>query len=223
MISGHATLASAHVLFTHYHPRATRIEFSTRSRGSLTAVRDRSTGSIALDLPKSSLVTLEEGHRRRGEILRGVEKVVERDDVVRIDWADEIAACVVELSDRVDLEHLEFDPFVLISIGEFMIILTQPAPVGSGFDIHSRVFGPDVEVPEDPVTGSAHTALAPFWISGPSLSRLRNPENVARTSTLRAKQVSKRGGELLVSYDEDKGRVELRGWAKEVMSGQLTL
>jgi len=85
------------------------------------------------------------------------------------------------------------------------------------------VFGPDAEVPEDPVTGSAHTALAPFWFSSPSLERLHNPSKVKETSTLRAKQVSKRGGELIVKFDEKNRRVELTGFAREMMKGELSL
>ncbi|GAA5952247.1 hypothetical protein JCM3765_001919 [Sporobolomyces pararoseus] len=221
-LCGHATLASASTLFDHYHPEAAAIEFETRLRGSLVATRDRSTGLITLDLPRSSLVTLEDGHRRRERILENVEKIVKREQVLRIDWADEIAACVVELSTEIDLPGLEFDPFILLAIGD-MVILTQPAPENSGFDIYSRVFGPDTEIPEDPVTGAAHTALGPFWLSSPSLNRLRNSTAIKNSLTLSAKQVSKRGGEMIVTFDKQKGRVQLSSWAKQVMKGSLQL
>jgi hypothetical protein len=78
------------------------------------ATRDFATELITLDLPRSSLVTLENGHKRRERILRGVEKIVGREQVLRIDWADEIAACIVELSTDVDLPALDFDPFILV-------------------------------------------------------------------------------------------------------------
>lgn len=112
--SGHATLGTASILFQHYHPEATRIRFETRRRGSLVATRDPSTGLITLDLPRASLVTLEGGHRRRERILQQVEKIVPREQVLRIDWADEIASCVVEFSTDIDLEALAFDPFILV-------------------------------------------------------------------------------------------------------------
>ncbi|GAA6014768.1 hypothetical protein JCM11491_001975 [Sporobolomyces phaffii] len=221
-LCGHATLASASMLFKHYHPEADSILFQTRTRGSLVATRDRSTGLITLDLPRASLVTLESGHKRRDKILRGLEKIVDQEHVLRIDWADEIAACVVELSTEVDLATLDFDPFILLAIGD-MVILTQPAPRESGFDVYSRVFGPDTEIPEDPVTGSAHTALAPFWFSRPSLGRLYDSQTIDETSKFRAKQVSKRGGEMVVGFDRANGRVELSSWATEVMQGTLQL
>jgi len=85
------------------------------------------------------------------------------------------------------------------------------------------VFGPDVGVLEDPVTGAAHTALGPFWLSSPSLSRLHRSSSIKEASTLRAKQVSKRGGEMIVKFDQEKKRVELRGWARQMMKGQISL
>lgn len=221
-LCGHATLATASTLFRHYHPTSQTVRFETNRRGSLIATRDIETDLITLDLPRSSLVTLKSGHRRRERILQQVGKIVDREQVLRVDWADEISSCVVELSASVDLASLQFDPFILLSIGD-MVILTQPAPLGSGFDIYSRVFGPDVEIPEDPVTGSAHTALAPFWLSSPSLERLHDADVVKSSSVLRAKQVSKRGGEMKVRFDETKGRVELSSWAKQVMKGVLQL
>jgi len=72
-------------------------------------------------------------------------------------------------------------------------------------------------------TGSAHTGLVPFWLSSPSLERLHNPTKVKETSTLQAKQVSKRGGELIVKFDEKNRRVELIGYAREMMKGDLSL
>ncbi|GAA5971902.1 hypothetical protein JCM21900_000647 [Sporobolomyces salmonicolor] len=221
-LCGHATLASAHVLFTTFRPTATRITFSTRKSGSLSAVRHPEDGSISLDFPAGRLTTLEDGHRRRPKIVDAVIKVVKSKEAIkRVDWWDPIG-CLIELGSEVDLEKLEVDAGLLSNVGD-LVILTQPAPVSSGFDIYSRVFAPDLGIPEDPVTGAAHTALAPFWLSAPSLSRLPKSSAVQQTSSLKAKQVSKRGGEMVLTLDRETGRVELRGFAKTVMRGEIGL
>src|SRR5687768_1768882 len=78
----------------------------------------------------------------------------------------------------------------------------------SGYDFVSRFFGPAVGVPEDPVTGSAHCALAPFWA--------RRFER----SSLRGRQLSARGGEVGVEVSGD--RVILTGHATTVVEGRLS-
>ncbi|GAA5825107.1 hypothetical protein JCM5353_006511 [Sporobolomyces roseus] len=221
-LCGHGSLATAAVLFTHYHPKAESIHFETKKRGHLIARRNSEDSSISLDFPRGSLVSLSEGHRRLPKITTAVERFIRKEQIMRVDWSDEIGAYCVEISQDIDLPSLEVDVPGLLALKE-EVILTQPAPPSSGFDIYSRVFRPDAEVPEDPVTGSAHTALAPFWFSSPSLERLHNPSKVKETSTLRAKQVSKRGGELMVKFDEKNRRVELTGFAREMMKGELSL
>lgn len=74
-------------------------------------------------------------------------------------------------------------------------------------------------------TGAAHTALTPFWLNDDgSLSRLHDGGARAKSSdSLRAKQVSKRGGELVVTLDEQKKRVELKGTARRIMKGVIEL
>ena len=86
------------------------------------------------------------------------------------------------------------------------VILTAPAST-RGWDFVSRYFAPAFGIDEDPVTGSAHCALAPYWAE-----RLGRP-------TLTARQVSKRGGTLEVTVDGD--RVRLTGHAVTVLSGEL--
>jgi predicted PhzF superfamily epimerase YddE/YHI9 len=86
------------------------------------------------------------------------------------------------------------------------IILTARAST-PGWDFVSRYFASAFGIDEDPVTGSAHCALAPYWA-----------ERLGRT-TLTARQVSKRGGTLQVTLDGD--RVRLSGHAVTVLSGQL--
>ena len=88
------------------------------------------------------------------------------------------------------------------------------APGGSNnsrYDFTSRFFAPWAGIPEDPVTGSAHCVLGPFWASRLGKTRLR------------ARQCSARGGDLWVTVDEAAGRVELAGHAVLVMNGHLLL
>ena len=108
-------MATAHVLFTHYHPKAESIRFETKKRGFLISTKDVETGSISLDLPRSSLVALGEGHRRLQKIKDAVERFVKKEDILRVDWSDELSAYCVELSAGVDLPGLDVDIPVLVS------------------------------------------------------------------------------------------------------------
>lgn len=85
-------------------------------------------------------------------------------------------------------------------------IITAP---GRSVDFVSRFFAPGYGVPEDPVTGSAHCALTPFWAG-----RLGKRE-------LTAQQLSARGGELAVSLTDDGARVELAGRTRTTLRGEL--
>ncbi|GAA5904006.1 hypothetical protein JCM8208_001760 [Rhodotorula glutinis] len=239
-LCGHATLASAYALFSQHHPSASTIRFDTRQSGTLFARRTRPSSSsssstsassssddvglISLDFPMASILALSDGHRRLPKIIAAIEAAtgLSPDKVVRCAWYDAWEAPLVELSSDVDLEALEVKAQALSAAGK-LVILTQPAPDGAAgaADIHSRVFGAPLGIDEDPVTGAAHTALAPFWLaSGPeALSRVPG----ASEGTLRARQVSRRGGEMVVVLDEEKKRVELRGSAVRVMRGEIEL
>uniref|UniRef100_A0A0C9S7Q1 TSA: Wollemia nobilis Ref_Wollemi_Transcript_7884_604 transcribed RNA sequence n=1 Tax=Wollemia nobilis TaxID=56998 RepID=A0A0C9S7Q1_9CONI len=90
------------------------------------------------------------------------------------------------------------------------IIITGLAPNQSGFDFYTRFFCPKLGVNEDPVCGSAHCALAPYWAK-----KLGKNQLVAY-------QASKRGGKLVLQVVEDEKRVILQGEAIKVMSGILS-
>ncbi|BGP19602.1 hypothetical protein JCM10213_000197 [Rhodosporidiobolus nylandii] len=221
VLCGHATLATAHVLFP-LHPAASSIRFVTRFSGALYA---RRLGDlISLNFPAADLLTLENGHRRRPKIVGAVLAAtgLKEESILRVVWYDGSESPVVELAEDVDLEGLKVD-FPKIEPAGRTVILTQPAPASSEFDIYSRIFGPAVGINEDPVTGSAHTALCPSWLSPESISRLHNADRVKQSRTIRAKQVSKRGGEIDCVLSEDGKRVELRGKARTVMKGEILL
>ncbi|GAA5933424.1 hypothetical protein JCM3775_000687 [Rhodotorula graminis] len=245
-LCGHATLASAYALFSQHHPSASTIRFDTRQSGTLFARRTRSTSStstndddvglISLDFPMASILALSDGHRRLPKILAAVEAATglsAADKVVRCAWFDAYDSPLVEISHDVDLRALDVDAAALGKAGK-LVILTQPAPTPASpadadadADIHSRVFAAPLGIDEDPVTGAAHTALAPFWLASGPEARARLPPGPGGARgggrTLRARQVSPRGGEMVVVLDEDERRVELQGSAVRVMRGEIEL
>lgn len=190
-LCGHATLASAHVLWQRGETEDV-LTFHTHS-GILTAVREGE--AIRLDFPALP-ATVTEPPAGLHEAL-GVEALHvgrSRDDLLVV---LESAQAVAELNPDLEL---------LADIAVRGVIATA-ASDRRDVDIVSRFFAPRVGVPEDPVTGSAHCCLAPYWAE-----RLGRPE-------LRAFQASARGGELTVRIQDE--RVHLVGTAITTLEGKL--
>ena len=197
-LCGHATLASAHALWsTGQAATNAPIVFETLS-GALTA-RAESDGSITLNFPARSVApaTLPEGVAGAlGVEPRAVHAA--RKGPGGSDYIVEVADEATVVAARPD-----FAPLKTLDGG---IILTARAST-RGWDFVSRYFAPAFGIDEDPVTGSAHCALATYWA-----------ERLGKTS-LTARQVSKRGGTLQVRLDGD--RVHLTGHAVTVLTGDL--
>jgi PhzF family phenazine biosynthesis protein len=195
-LCGHATVASAHVLWTLGRaPLDRAIAFDTRS-GRLGARRDGAW--IVLDLPVDRPAPAEVPPTLVGAL--GVEP--ERVATIlraRFDWLVEVDAAATVASLAPDLVALRAIP----SRG---VIVTAPGDA-PGVDFVSRFFAPAAGVDEDPVTGSAHCALAPHWAP-----RLGRPDLVGR-------QLSPRGGTVRVRLGDD--RVEVGGRAVTVLTGEL--
>jgi PhzF family phenazine biosynthesis protein len=192
-LCGHATLASAHVLWSEGHlPAGETARFQTRS-GELRATARAPW--IELDFPATvpAPATAPPG---LGAAL-GVEPVAVLTS--RFDF-------LVELDSEAAVRALAPDFRALRSLGVRGVIATAPA-VTAGFDFVSRFFAPGVGVDEDPVTGSAHCALAPFW--GARLGR----------AEMTGYQASARGGVVRVRLAGD--RVILAGQAVTVLRGEL--
>lgn len=195
-LCGHATLAAAHVLFDEgIAPATAELTFRTRS-GLLTA---RPVGRrIELDFPARPALagepsaTAAQVQQALGAKPRAV-VAVEED-------------LLVELGSARIVERLRPDLGLVAEIPARGVIVTARGGAGS-HDFVSRFFGPRVGVPEDPVTGSAHCALAPYWAG--KLGRTR----------LRGYQASARGGDVEVELVDD--RVRLRGAAVTTLRGQL--
>ena len=192
-LCGHATLASAHVLYeTGAVPPGRPIRFRTLRSGVLTVTRSED-GMLAMDFPacppeKADVPGLAEA---LGVSPTWTGRNAQNDILAVIDDAQAVRSLAPDLA-------------ALARIDARGVCVTA---ADSGYDFVSRFFGPAVGVPEDPVTGSAHCMLAPFWA-----------ERLGRTE-MRAHQASPRGGEVRVMARGD--RVTLIGSAVTVIEGTL--
>ncbi|GAA2507984.1 PhzF family phenazine biosynthesis protein [Streptomyces gobitricini] len=172
---GHATLATAHVL--HTTARATGTVRFTARCGILSATAAED-GSITLDFPTSTLdpVPAPDGLAEAlGSAVLGVH-----------DTAPHIGDLLVELPDERSVRCLAPDLAALASMSERGVIATAAAENPErGYDFVSRCFFPALGIDEDPVTGSAHTALAPFWSARLGRDRLTGLQGGARTGLVR--------------------------------------
>ncbi|WP_432195546.1 PhzF family phenazine biosynthesis protein [Streptomyces sp. bgisy027] len=196
-LCGHATLAAAHVLAGRGCDVDT-VRFASRS-GVLMA-RTGSDGSVTLDFPASPVV--------RAAAPGGLADVLGAPPVSV--WnTGELGDLLVELADERTVLELAPDQGGLARLGGRGVIVTAAADrTASGrYDFVSRYFAPAYGVPEDPVTGSAHTALAPWWAQ-----RLGRRE-------LTGLQLSARRGTVITRVSSD--RVLLTGSATTVVSGKL--
>jgi predicted PhzF superfamily epimerase YddE/YHI9 len=195
-LCGHATLASAHVLWQEeLVPADQPIRVLTRRSGELLAQREDD-GAIMLDLPLDPVVPV--AAPPGAEAALGVRPVA----VGRAAGAN----LLVELATAAEVRSLAPDLGWVARLDDGLIV-TAPSD-DPRFAIVSRYFAPGVGIPEDPVTGSAHCALAPWW--------------APRVGTrFRAWQASARGGALSVELAGD--RVLVGGRAVTVLRGELLL
>lgn len=196
-LCGHATLASAHVLFHHLNYDKPEISFQTKS-GELTVGREGD--MYAMDFPTNparptmASDALEEALGARPTMLLKAKNYLAVFDDMR-----DVAALRPDIA-RLTAFSLE---------AQAGIIATAPGDEASGWDCASRFFAAHVGIPEDPVTGSAHTTIVPFWAK-----KLGKTEVIAR-------QISKRGGTLFCTLQGD--RLIMRGRAADYLEGTITV
>ncbi|MCX4861979.1 PhzF family phenazine biosynthesis protein [Streptomyces canus] len=194
---GHATLATAHVLYStgaHEGP----VRFATRS-GVLIATPGEE-GSITLDFPTAPLTPVEPPE--------GVAEALGAEPLTAFDTGPNIGDLLLELADEKTVHALRPDLKALAAYSERGVIATARAENPDlGYDFVSRCFFPNVGIDEDPVTGSAHTALAPYW-----------SERLGRTD-LTGLQASPRSGRVRTGLRG--GRTLLTGSAVTVIEGEL--
>ena len=193
-LCGHATLAAAHVLARELGAKHDLVKFNTRFRGELVA---RIAGDlIAINLP---WVVYEEHPVERAVATALGSRVLSAVRPCADPWQ-----ILYELESENSVRALAPDIAALAHAVDHCVIVTAP---GHEFDFVSRMFGPHYGVDEDPVTGSAHCLLAPFW-----------SERLGKT-TLSAWQCSARGGQL--ACDVQGCRVELAGQAMTFAAGEV--
>ncbi len=192
-LCGHATLATAHICFTELNHPSKKITFQSKS-GPLTVFR--STHGYTMDFPIDPIEEVDQPLNLI-EALGGVTPIAtfkgNTDYLVLLDSQDTVAALSPNFG-------------VMATIPARGIIVTAN---GEEVDIVSRFFGPQSGIDEDPVTGSAHTTLVPFWA-----------KKLGKTA-LSAQQLSQRGGTL---FCELKGnRVLISGNAVTYMQGKIKM
>lgn len=190
-LCGHATLATAHVLFEHLGYGKELINFSSPHSGALRV--EKTQEGLVLDFPADV-----------------VEEIRIPYDVVKTLHASPVKAFkgktdfMFVFAGRSEVEQMKPDFKLLAEMGGRGVIVTAP---GVNVDFVSRFFAPQTGINEDPVTGSAHTTLTPYWSA--TLGRKK----------LKALQVSDRGGELIC---EDLGdRIKITGKAVTYLEGEL--
>ena len=192
-LCGHATLAMAHVIFEHLNSDAAELCFSTRQSGLLYVRRDGD--ELVLDFPadRPELVDMHPVlsvslSREPLETYRG-----------KTDY-------MLVYKNQSQIEGMTPNFLLMSQVKARGIIVTAP---GDSVDFVSRFFGPAVGINEDPVTGSAHTLLTPYWA------------RVLGKDVMRARQVSPRGGNLGVVLDGK--RVRMSGRAVTYLSGEINI
>lgn len=190
-LCGHATLASAFVIFEYLDRAAELVRFQTRS-GEL---RVRRNGDLlTMDFPARPPQPCEPSPALATALGKTPRELgAARDYLAVFDTEDEVRALVPDMR-------------ALAALKQFAVIVTAP---GRDADFVSRFFAPGQGVDEDPVTGSAHCTLVPYWAA-----------RLGKTS-LHAKQVSARGGELWCVLAGD--RVTISGHAAPYMQGTILL
>ena len=189
-LCGHATLASAHVLFQHLKYADDEIQFESRS-GKLMVKRQND--KIVLNFPSSNLAEV--------EIPEFVKKAFNIQPESCLKGRDDF---MLIFKNEKDI-HLLNPDFSKFKAGKSRGVIATAQSIE--FDFISRFFAPEVGINEDPVTGSAHTMLIPYW-----------SEKLNKT-TMIAKQVSKRGGILHCKFFGN--RVEIGGNAATYLTGKI--
>jgi len=192
-LCGHATLAAAHALFYHEDLEGDEISFHSQS-GILKVIRNND--ELTLDFP-----------------LDDIYKVTELPDLVKFSCRNDVMEIyrgkndyMFVLSKQEQIENFVPDMYTIEKLDSRGLIITAP---GDDVDFVSRYFAPQSGIPEDPVTGSAHTTLIPYWSK-----RLNKKKMIAQ-------QLSKRGGRLQCELRGN--RALIGGKCKTYLKGELML
>ena len=195
-LCGHATLASAFVITNFIDKDADSLSFNTKS-GILTVKADKESELYEMDFPSRKPVKTE------------INPIVQKSINAQIREAHLSRDLVLLIDTEEQVKNLKIDFELIKTVKDcFAFIITAPSS-NNGYDFVSRFFAPNAGIIEDPVTGSSHCTLIPFWAEKFNKNKL-----VAR-------QLSKRGGTL---YCENSGdRVKISGKAKLYLEGEIKI
>lgn len=191
-LCGHATLATAHVLYEHLGFKSPRVKFQTKS-GELVVTKNDS--GFSMDFPASHPTIIDAPIN----LLEGLGNVSPKQVLASFDY-------IIVLNSEEEVKNLNPDLSKWLALDLRGVVVTA---VGTDVDFVSRCFFPKLGVDEDPITGSAHCELAPYWSSNLKLSLLTG------------RQISNRSGIVHCEYKGE--RVILTGNAVDYMSGEINI
>jgi PhzF family phenazine biosynthesis protein len=195
-LCGHATLASAHLILTRLAPEERAVTF--RSQAGPLRVEREADGRLALDFP-----------RRPPEPCAMPEALLRALGRAPLDCGKNRDLLAL-LGSEAEVRDLRPDLAAVRALPGHGLIVTAPAST-PGLDFVSRFFAPQQGIPEDPVTGSVHCVLIPYWAQKLGKARLE------------AAQLSRRGGRLHCEDRERDGRVTIAGRAALYLEGQIDI
>lgn len=194
-LCGHATLASAFVLFNVLGYSGSAIKFYSLRSGLLAVTKKDDL--LIMDFPTDDLELLSEEQNAKIEAcigLKPIETYKGKTDFITV------------IEKESDLKNLQPDLLEVSKLKGRGLVVTAK---GDDVDFISRFFAPQTGIPEDPVTGSSHTSLLPLW-----------SKKLGKTSLV-ARQLSKRGGQLFCEFKGD--RCLIGGNAKLYLTGEIYL
>ena len=193
-LCGHATLATAHVLFNHYGYEQELLEFYSPRSGTLLVEKDVD-NLLTMDFPMDETQEVEQQE--------AVQKAIGSKPLKMIKGKTDY---LLIYGSQKEIEGMCPDFRLLDQLDCRGVIVSAP---GDHVDFVSRFFAPQCGIPEDPVTGSAHTTLTPYW------------SKVFGKNKMTASQLSPRGGFLLCEHKGE--RVKISGKAVTYMTGEIEI
>jgi len=208
-LCGHATLASAYVIFRFLDSDSSALRFQTRS-GELKVERGDSNGHV-MSLPSASSEPFTPPAGFAERLTKALAANPPKEFHFSVKGGAGAGALTAVWNSPADVKALKLTGDLEAILLEAKAGSLQATAQGDGkpYDFVSRFFAPHFGVPEDPVTGSMHAALVPFWAK-----RLNK-------KTLKARQVSARGGDLICT--DDGARVILQGPCALYLTGEIEI
>lgn len=193
-LCGHATLATAYVLYNYHGHSENTIRFYSSRSGEL-LVEKAKNGYMVMDFPTDDIVPI-----------RGIQEIDKAIGLTPIKTFKGKTDYMLIYNSQEEIEAIHPNLHLLDQLDCRGVIVSAP---GKEVDFVSRFFSPQCGIPEDPVTGSAHTSLTPYW------------SNILGKTKMTAKQLSLRGGDLICEYLGE--RVKISGKAMPYLIGEIEI